>query len=95
VLRVKTSAVSGIATRTAAKRLWPTFYGSILIVVIILMPYGVAGFLHRLGRLTLSDAGATLRGIPDGLSRRARKAKEDLSWAWETRPFKRESRNKD
>jgi branched-chain amino acid transport system permease protein len=78
-----------------AKRLWPTFYGSILIVVIILMPYGVAGFLHRLGRLTLSDAGAALRGIPDGLSRRARTAKEDLSWTWETRPFKRESRNKD
>lgn len=77
-----------------AKRLWPTLYGSILIVVIILMPFGVAGFLHRLGRLTLADAGATVRDFPDSLARRAQKVTEDISWAWETSPFKRDNRNK-
>lgn len=77
-----------------AKRLWPTFYGSILIVVIIIMPYGVAGFLHRLGRLQPADVRDAVKALPDRISQRFQQAAEDLSWAWDTRPFKKDGRHR-
>ncbi len=76
-----------------AKRLWPSFYGSILIVVIIIMPYGVAGFLHRLGRLHPSGVRAAVRAFPEKLTLRLQQFSEDVSWAWETRPFKRDGKH--
>lgn len=67
-------------------RLWPTIYGSILIVVIIAMPYGVAGFVHRLARLRAADASAWLRGIPAAAHSRLGEMKEEIAWSWEARP---------
>lgn len=73
-----------------AKRLWPTFYGGILIVVITLMPYGIAGFVHRLATVKPGDVRRGLGRIPGDIAARIRGAAEDLSWTWERRPWRRQ-----
>jgi branched-chain amino acid transport system permease protein len=72
-----------------AKRLWPTFYGAILIIVITVMPFGIAGFIHRLARTTAADVRKGIVGLPGRVAQRLQQAAEDVSWAWETRPWKR------
>ena len=72
-----------------AKRLWPTFYGAILILVIAVMPFGIAGFIHRLARTTVTDLRKGIVGLPGRLSDRLQQMAQDLSWAWEARPWKR------
>lgn len=64
-----------------AKRLWPTFYGGILIAVIIAMPFGVAGFLHRLARVQASGLRAGVQELPQRVSLRIQQMAEDISWS--------------
>ena len=72
-----------------AKRLWPTFYGAILIAVITVMPFGIAGFIHRLARTTADDLRKGVVGLPGRLAERLQQRAQELSLAWETRPWKR------
>lgn len=46
-----TDAATSVFGDQQGKQLWPTVYGAVLIGVIIMMPHGVAGFVHRLARL--------------------------------------------
>lgn len=73
-----------------AKRLWPAFYGGILIVVITLMPYGIAGFVHRLATVKPVDVRDALVRTPASIAARIQRVGEDVSWAWQTRPWKRQ-----
>lgn len=59
--------------------------GAVVIVVMLLMPYGVAGVLHRLARLRLDQIAARWREAPALLSRSLQRA----SWAWDIRPWAR------
>lgn len=72
-----------------AKRLWPTFYGAILIVVITVMPFGIAGFIHRLARTTADDVRKGVVRLTGHLAERLQQRAQELSLAWETRPWKR------
>lgn len=72
-----------------AERLWPTIYGSILIAVIIVMPYGIAGFLHRLARLKPADVRKTIVNLPGTTMASISDVVERLTWGWRERPRKR------
>jgi len=80
---------TGLFGERQGKQLWPAVYGFILIGVIILMPYGIAGFSHRLARLRPAQLAAALRDLPAALSSRADGTLERLSWAWDVRPWRR------
>jgi len=71
------------------QRLWPTIYGAILILVIIVMPYGIAGFLHRAARAKPADVAAAISRTPRNLAAYLSDARERLTWAWEERGRKR------
>ncbi len=57
-------------------RLWPTVYGLILILVMILMPYGMAGFINRLGHTRPGRHLRSLRELPDRISTRMTELRE-------------------
>lgn len=71
------------------ERLWPTIYGSILILVIITMPYGIAGFLHRAARVKLSDITGAISRAPASLSSYINDTVERMTWGWRERGRKR------
>jgi hypothetical protein len=54
----------------------------VLIGVIILMPHGIAGALHRLSRLRPAHVAEAIRRLPGAL----RQTAERFSWAWDIRP---------
>lgn len=64
--------------------------GAIVIFVILLMPYGVAGFLHRLARLRPASVREWFRGRPASLRAWAADLRQDLADTWESRPWNRE-----
>jgi len=64
--------------------------GLLVILVILLMPGGVAGFLNRLARLRPADAMKGLRAAPAALGSRARETGRQLSSVWDTRPWNRQ-----
>jgi branched-chain amino acid transport system permease protein len=70
-------------------RLWPTIYGSILILVIIVMPYGIAGFLHRAAKVKASEVGGAISRTPQNVAAYFGDVRERLTWAWEERGRKR------
>jgi len=70
-------------------RLWPTIYGSILILVIIVMPYGVAGFLHRAARVKPADIAGAISRSPRNFAAYLNDARERLTWGWGERGRKR------
>ena len=80
---------SGLFGEQRGARLWPTIYGSILILVIILMPYGIAGFLHRAARVKLSDIAGAISRSPQNLATYLNDMWERLTWGWEGRDRKR------
>jgi branched-chain amino acid transport system permease protein len=63
--------------------------GAIVIIVILLMPGGIAGSWHRLRRIRPRAVLAAIRGIPATLRDRLDRAQEDLQWAWEDMPWKK------
>jgi branched-chain amino acid transport system permease protein len=71
------------------ERLWPAIYGSILILVIIVMPYGIAGFLHRAARVKPADIAAAVARSPGNLATYLNDARERLTWGWAERGRKR------
>jgi branched-chain amino acid transport system permease protein len=70
------------------EQLWPTIYGAILILVIIVMPYGVSGFLHRLGRLRAQQLISGIRSTPATVSSNVTGLAERLFWRWNMRAGK-------
>jgi branched-chain amino acid transport system permease protein len=72
------------------KQLWPTVYGAILIGVIILMPHGVAGFVHRFERFRPAHVAQAARRLPDAM----RRTLQRFSWAWDIRPGRRKGAGK-
>jgi len=74
-----TTAATSVFGEQQGKQLWPTVYGIVLIGVIILMPHGVAGFLHRLARLRPAQVADAARGLPAALRSRLRQTLERLS----------------
>ena len=74
-----TDAATSIFGEQQGKQLWPTVYGAVLIGVIIIMPHGVAGFLHRLARLRSAQVADAARGLPAALRSRLGQTLERLS----------------
>ena len=64
--------------------------GLIVILVVLLMPYGIAGSFHRLTRLRPRHLIAGIRGIPAGLRARADGVRENIVWWWEDLPWNRD-----
>jgi branched-chain amino acid transport system permease protein len=64
--------------------------GLLVILVILLMPGGLAGFLHRLARLRPADAMNGLRAAPAAIGSRADAARGRLSSLWDTLPWNRQ-----
>lgn len=60
--------------------------GAVVIAVVLLFPSGIAGFVHRLTRLTRRDVAAGLRALPGALRRRGVDLLQQTSWLWELRP---------
>ncbi|HEY5625808.1 MAG TPA: branched-chain amino acid ABC transporter permease [Dehalococcoidia bacterium] len=63
--------------------------GAVVVFVVLLMPFGVAGSYHR---LIATPAGRILdgvKGIPTGLRARVAQIREDVVWAWEDSPLNR------
>jgi branched-chain amino acid transport system permease protein len=75
-----TDAATLIFGEAQGKQLWPTVYGAVLIGVIIIMPRGIAGFLHRLARLRPAQVTDAARGLPASLRSRLEQTLEGLSW---------------
>ncbi len=63
--------------------------GAAVILVIILMPYGIAGAARRLLSLRWEAVLPALRGLPAGLGRQGLRLPGRASWAWEIRPWAR------
>ncbi len=63
--------------------------GLIVIFVVLLMPFGVAGSYHRLIATPAGRIIDGVRGIPGGLRARLVQVREDAIWAWEDSPFNR------
>lgn len=63
--------------------------GAIVILVVLLLPTGAAGFLHRLQRLTVEEVVSGLRAIPVDVRGRAEEVAERFSSAWDIRPWAR------
>ena len=79
---LSTDLATGIFGDRQGKQLWPTIYGAVLIGVIILMPHGIAGAVHRLSRLRPAHVAEAIHGLPKAL----RQTAERFSWAWDIRP---------
>lgn len=58
-----TDAATSIFGEQQGKQLWPTVYGAVLIGVIIIMPRGMAGFLHRLAQVRPAQVAEAARGL--------------------------------
>ena len=65
--------------------------GAVVIFVVLLMPFGVAGSYHRFIGTPPGRIIAALRSIPAGLRARLARTREDIVWAWEDSPFNRRS----
>lgn len=65
--------------------------GAIVIIVMILMPAGVAGFLHRLVHLRPAAVLEGLRALPERLRGRLAETRGRLSTRWEIRPWNRQT----
>jgi branched-chain amino acid transport system permease protein len=64
--------------------------GILVIIVALLLPYGVAGAYHRLIGAGPAALWSGLLGLPGALAHRAREIKENIAWAWEDMPWKRQ-----
>jgi branched-chain amino acid transport system permease protein len=78
---LSTDAATSIFGEAQGKQLWPTVYGTVLIGVIILMPHGVAGFLHRLAHLRPAQVVEAVQGLPAALRSSLGQTLERLSRA--------------
>jgi len=78
---LSTDAATSIFGEQQGKQLWPTVYGTVLIGVIILMPHGVAGFLHRLAHLRPAQVVEAVHGLPAALRSSLGQTLERLSRA--------------
>lgn len=63
--------------------------GAVVILVVLLMPFGVAGSYHRLIATPPGRIIEAVRGVPAGIGARVARTKEDIVWAWEDSPFYR------
>lgn len=63
--------------------------GAIVILVVILLPSGVAGSLQRIRDLRLGEVLASVRATPAAALARASAARERWSWVWDIRPWNR------
>lgn len=69
--------------------------GAVVVFVVLLMPFGVAGSYHRLIATPAGRIIDGVKGIPDGLRARLAQVREDVIWAWEDSPFNRRSSRSD
>lgn len=60
--------------------------GVVVIAVVLILPAGVAGFVHRLTRLTANDVWSGLKALPGELQARGGDLQQRFSWAWDIRP---------
>ena len=67
--------------------------GAVVIFVVLLMPFGVAGTYQRFIATPPGRIIESLRGIPAGLRARYARAREDIAWAWEDSPLNRRRAN--
>ena len=65
--------------------------GLTVILVMLLMPFGVAGFAQRLTRLRPAAVMEGLRAVPAGLRSRAGATRGRLSSLWNARPWNRQT----
>ncbi len=63
--------------------------GALVIIFIFLMPFGVAGLLHRLALLQPQELALFLRRLPSTMGATGQKVLRRLSWAWDIRPWAR------
>ncbi len=69
--------------------------GAVVVFVVLLMPFGVAGSYHRLIATPVGRIIDSVKGIPDGFRARLERLREDVIWAWEDSPFNRRSSDSD
>jgi branched-chain amino acid transport system permease protein len=91
---ISTDVATGFFGEQQGKQLWPAVYGAVLIGVIILMPHGVAGFVHRLTRLRPADVAGAARRLPATLQSSLEQTLERLSGARDPRPGGRKGAGK-
>lgn len=65
--------------------------GALVIIVILLVPYGIAGTYHRLVSLRPEQVRDWALGIPGRLRAKIAGLRDSLVWAWEDMPWNRES----
>jgi branched-chain amino acid transport system permease protein len=63
--------------------------GAVVMLVMILMPFGVAGTLRRLAMMRPTQVAQSLRQLPAILALRAQTSLQRLSLAWDIRPWAR------
>ncbi len=63
--------------------------GALVILVVLLMPFGVAGSYYRLIATPPGRIIDGVKGIPAGIRARLTQVREDVVWAWEDSPFNR------
>jgi branched-chain amino acid transport system permease protein len=68
--------------------------GFLVILVMLLMPRGLAGFAHRLAALRPAAVVEGLRAAPARLRSRIEGARGGLASAWDTRPWNRQNPSK-
>ena len=64
--------------------------GILVIVVVLLVPYGFAGTWHRLVNTTPRAMFNGLRAVPGGIRTRIVETRESLLWTWEGMPWNRD-----
>jgi hypothetical protein len=62
----------------------------LVIAVVLLAPYGLAGVYHRLTGLRGSEILPALGRIPHGIRSRIQDTRESLVWTWEGMPWNRD-----
>jgi len=63
--------------------------GALVMIFMLLMPFGVAGALHRLALMRPQEVAGSLRRLPAALSAGGQEALRRLAWAWDIRPWAR------
>jgi branched-chain amino acid transport system permease protein len=64
--------------------------GAVVILVVLLMPFGVSGSYHRLVGTPLKNMIEALKSIPGGIRLRLADMRENVTWWWEDLPMNRD-----
>jgi branched-chain amino acid transport system permease protein len=64
--------------------------GAVVILVVLLMPFGVSGSYHRLVGTPVKNMIDIVKGIPRGIRSRLADMRENVTWWWEDLPINRD-----